>query len=210
MLSFGDLGGDKYYFGLQTDVSASQAPFGRGKGLIFSRWGTKDLSNARAAVTDGWAVSSAGESGFISVRRTYDWGEGSYLVKLASDTSLTAPDGKWYGLWITDIGTGVTTWAGSLKFSPKNNTTLIGKQQYSTVEVYGYAIKPIDIPSFQVSIERPIGDGVPASSGHTSYSHFSRKLLNAEVHYDRDSDVVRFETGEMTTRQTEGGAIEFE
>ena len=210
MLSYGDLGATRYYFGLQTNVYAPQSQTYRGKGLIFSRWGTRDLSNALAADTDGWAVSSASERGFISVRRTYDWGEGSYRVRLAPDTSLTAPDGKWYGLWITDIGTGVTTWAGSLKFSPKDNTTLIGKRQYTTVEVYGYPIKPIDIPSFRVSIERPIGDGVPASSGYTSYSHFSWKLLNAEVHYDRDGDVVRFETGEMTTRQTQAGVIEFE
>ena len=210
MLSYGDLGATRYYFGLQTNVYAPQSQTYRGKGLIFSRWGTRDLSNALAADTDGWTQSSGHEGDFIGVRRSYDWGAGSYLVKLALDTSLTAQDGKWYGVWITDVSTGVTTWGGSLKFPPKNSKTLIRKKSISTLEIYGGSIKPIDLPRLRVSMQRPEGDGVQASSGQTSYDQLARNILNSDVYYDRDNDIVRFEMGGTIIPQTEQGLITFE
>ena len=84
----------------------------RGKGAIFSRWETRDLSLARFAEADGWAQSSGHEGDFIGVRRLYPWGTGDYTARLAPEEHL--PDGVWYGVWVTDLSTEITTWIGSL------------------------------------------------------------------------------------------------
>ena len=67
-----DIAGVGFYFGLQTDAN------GRGKGVIFSRWQTDDLANARWDAADGWYELGKHEGGFIGVRRAYDWGAGDY------------------------------------------------------------------------------------------------------------------------------------
>ena len=100
MLGYAEISGVPFYFGLQTDVD-DPASGSRGKGLIFSRWETRDLDNARIAdPEDGWSESSGHEGDFIGVRRSYDWGAGDYRVRIAPDGSDDG--GRWFGMWITD------------------------------------------------------------------------------------------------------------
>lgn len=155
------IGGTGYYFGLQTDVF-DPTTSGRGKGLIFSRWGTRSLTHARIP-DEGWTQSSGHEGDFIGVRRGYEWGEGQYRVQLRKDGDDDAV-GRWYGLWITDLSTNNETWIGSLRFPHTNGIPpLIGPECYNTVEVYGFKpIAPKDIPHWKVTL-RPMGDGVPAT-----------------------------------------------
>ena len=87
MLGYAEISGVPFYFGLQTDVD-DPASGSRGKGLIFSRWETRDLDNAGIAdPEDGWSQSSGHEGDFIGVRRSYDWGAGDYRVRIAPDGS---------------------------------------------------------------------------------------------------------------------------
>ena len=59
MVCFGDISGTEFYFGLQTDTYNPGRGRGRGKGLIFSRWGERDLSFTKVAgKEDGWSQSS--------------------------------------------------------------------------------------------------------------------------------------------------------
>ena len=53
MLAHSKISDAGFYFGLQTDVHAPEPPYGRGKGLLLSRWETRDLANARFSETDG-------------------------------------------------------------------------------------------------------------------------------------------------------------
>ena len=123
------------YFGLQSNVQDGSPPHGwMGKGLIFSRWGTRDLANAR---TDGFTQSSGHEGDFIGVRRLYEWGAGDYEVRFAPDGE--DPEGRWFGLWITDLEDGTTTWIGSLRFPLGSR---VEAPTYSTVEIYGLADPP--------------------------------------------------------------------
>ena len=85
MLAASNISDVGFYFGLQTDVHAPEPPHRRGKGLLYSRWDTRDLANARFAETDGRTDSSGGEGNFIGVRRSYAWGAGDYRVWLAPD-----------------------------------------------------------------------------------------------------------------------------
>ena len=114
MLGFGHIAGIPFYFGLQTDVD-DPASGSRGKGLIFSRWETRDLitPESQTRSKDGRS-RPVYEGDFIGVRRSYDWGAGVYRVRIAPDGSDAI--GPWFGMWITDRSTGETVWGGSLRF----------------------------------------------------------------------------------------------
>ena len=211
MLGVSEISGVLFYFGLQTDVGAPEPPYLRGKGLIFSRWETRDLANARIANPDeGWTESSGHEGDFIGVRRSYDWGTGNYRVRIAPD-GLDS-DGEWFGLWITDIDSNETVWIGSLKFPLLNGRARIEPRSYTTTEVYGKVFRPIDIPEWYVSVERPLADGVPSSKGHAIYPQdvLYGDALNSDVRYDPIDGRIHFRLGGTTERKTPPERIDFE
>ena len=135
MLGSAEISGVSFYFGLQTNVYSPEPPHWRGKGLLFSRWDTRDLSHARWHEQDGWSQSSGHEGDFIGVRREYRWGTGDYSIRLGPDEA--DEDGVWFGLWITDKADGDETWVGSLRFPLKRGRALMSSPSYSTIEVYG-------------------------------------------------------------------------
>ena len=177
--------------------------------MIFSRWGERDLSFARIADNEqSWFESSGHEGDFIGVRRSYDWTAGDYRMRLAPDGQ--DDDGEWYGVWITDLATDITTWAGSLKFPLVNGTTVVSAPTYTTLEIYGNPIRPIDIPEWQVSVKRPMGNGVRANSGNLGYSNLMRELLNADLQYDPETDSMNFRVGGTTEWAGPDHAIYFQ
>ena len=201
MLGYAEISGVPFYFGLQTDVHDPGA-WPRGKGLIFSRWETRDLDNARVAdPVEGWTQSSGHEGDFIGVRRSYDWGAGDYQVRIAPDGSDDG--GQWFGMWITDKSTGETVWGGSLRFPYENGKAAISSPLYTTMEIYGGApIRPIDIPEWHVSIAKPLGDGVKPTRGTTGFQAFSSHILNSDARYDPTEDVLHLHAGGITQRST--------
>ena len=202
MLGSSYISDTQFYFGIQTDANS------RGKGLIFSRWKTRELTNARYDETHGWTESSGHEGDFIGVRRLYNWGAGNYRIRIAPDGLES--DGEWFGLWIIDLGTDVTTWIGSLKFPLLSGEAKIKPNSYSTIEIYGIPmIRPIDIPQWHVSIERPQGDGIPSTRGYTVYSSFTGLVSNNDVSYDPLEDRVHLRAGDVTERKTAAGYVNF-
>ena len=204
MVCFGSISDHEFYFGLQTNVNDPNQRRGRGKGLIFSRWGERDLTFARVADIDsGWYESSGHEGDFIGVRLSYNWGTGDYRMRLAPDG--LDDNGEWYGLWITDLSTHETVWVGSLKFPLVDGTTAVKPPLASTVEIYGLRyIRPIDIPEWHVTIRRPHGDGTKTTSGSPGYSGLGRiPKPNADIQYDSNADGFHFRIG-GTTEQVGG------
>ncbi|MYC32812.1 MAG: fibronectin type III domain-containing protein [Chloroflexi bacterium] len=198
------------YFGLQTDSHAPEPPYRRGKAVIFSRWETDQLSDARWDETNGWYELGKHEGGFLGVRRSYAWGAGDYRIRIAPDGLDT--DGEWFGLWITDLATNETTWIGSLKFPLLNGVAQISPSSYSTLEIYGNPpIRPIDIPQWHVSIKRTLGDNVPSVRGLPGYGLTSDSTVrNSEVRYDPEEDAVHLQVGGTTERKTPAtGHIDF-
>ena len=192
------IGEHGFYFGLQTNVydpDPNQRAW-RGKGLIFSRWGERDLAWARPA-EGGWMQSSGHEGDFIGVRVAYEWGIGDYRMWIAPDGA--DEDGEWYGVWLTDFTADTTVWAGSLKF-PYNGggKTAITSSAYTTLEIYGNPIRPIDIPEWYVTMRRPKGDGVKAAYGDPGYSPFNGQILNSDFQYG--SGTAHFRVGGTTER----------
>ena len=207
MLGHAKLRDIQFYFGLQTDVHnphASGEPYE--KGIIFSRWGTRDLANAKVA-DGGWSQSSGHEGDFIGVRLPYDWGAGDYRARLALEDGDAGEEG-WYGVWITDLSIGITTWAGSLKF-PLPDESPRRVNMYSTMEIYGQRLRPVDIPEWHVSLKRPSINGVRAPSGRILYDGNGREVPNSDASYDEGEDAIHFRAGNFTSRLTPPGRLSF-
>ncbi len=188
------IGDTLFYFGLQTDVA--RPGVGRaGKGVIFSRWETRDLSNARLA-PNGFAESAGHEGDFIGVRRPYDWSAGRYRARLARYDSDS--QGDWFGLWITDKDHGRTTWIGALRFP---HAAGISPAFSSVIEVYGVPIRPIDIPEWYVSITAPLG-GLDAELPTHVNTSYHDSVPNTEIWYQADENAVHMRVGGTTQRQT--------
>ena len=208
MVCFSSISNQDFYFGLQTDVSDLTRGFGRGKGLIFSRWGERDLSLTKAVGGDeGWSESSGSECDFISVRRTYDWKVGDYRMRLSGDG--TEDDGEWFRVWITNLYTGDTTWVGALKFPLVDGTAMVMPRAYTTLEIYGEPIRPIDVPEWFVSVKRPLRNGTKSEWGTPGYSGLGGAIVNSDVQYDREADAVHFRVGGTTERIGPAERIEF-
>ena len=190
-----------FYLGLQTDVWDPNTRAWREKGLIFSRWDTRDLAMTR--VPEGsWTQSSGHEGDFVGVRRQYDWGPGNYRLRVGPDGA--DPDGEWFGLWITDVDAGTTTWIGSLKFPYLEGTALIEPYTYSNIEIYGRStIRPIEIPEIGISVKSPTGDGVRANIGKMGYSLFYGEIPNSEVRYEYETATAHLKAGGLTRRETQ-------
>ena len=195
-----DISGTGYYFGLQTDVHDPSVGRGRGKGLIFSRWGTRDLSNVRVA-EDGWHESAGHEGDFVGVRKAYRWGAGDYRVRIAADGE--DDEGRWFGLWITDKATGETTWCGSLRFDRFSRLEPAGG---TAPEIYGAgATRAIDVPFWNISLKKPVGDMNSPSS--EAYIDYNALIPNSNISYDRSDSTVHIYVGGATQRTTEEGRV---
>ena len=81
-------------------------------GIVYNRWGTLDTEDCSRITGDGWTESGQLLGPFISIRRSFDWSQGNYSVRIAQDGADDNADanggvGRWYGMWITDKPTGV-------------------------------------------------------------------------------------------------------
>ena len=200
ILFMSDISGTGYYFGIQTDVNDPGIGRGRGKGVIFSSWGTRDLSDVRVA-PDGWHESAGHEGDFVGVRKTYRWGAGDYGVRIAADGE--DDEGRWFGLWITDKSTGETTWCGSLRFDKFARLEPVGG---TAPEIYGLGTtRAIDVPEWHISLQRPVGDmNSPSSEAHINYSS---RIPNSDITYDASNRTMHIYVGAATQRTTEEGWI---
>ena len=193
ILFMSDVAGTGYYFGIQTDVYDPRVGRGRGKGLIFSRWDTRDLSNVRVA-PDGWSQSAGYEGDFVGVRKAYRWGAGDYRVSIALDED--DDKGRWFGLWITDKTAGETTWCGSLRFDRFASLEPSGG---TAPEIYGFgSVKPVDIPEWHISMQRPVGD--ESALPTEAYIEYSSLVPNSNVTYDAKDSTVYIQVGGATER----------
>jgi len=145
-----------FYFGFQTQVK--KPGFGyQGRGAIFSRWNTKDISNV-SIVKDGWYESSGHEGDFVGVRKKYEWSVNKYRLKLAFiDKDVF---GDWYGFWIYVLNEATEDFVGKIRFPVvSSNDRGIAACGVSWLEFYGVGV----MPKWHVSI-----DGIYASEKNKS------------------------------------------
>ena len=201
ILAISEISDTPFYFGIQTHVSG-RSNENTGKGVIFSRWDERDLSNARVP-PGGFTQSSGHEGDFIGVRRNYEWTTGKYTARIAFETADIA--GEWYGLWITDESSDVETWIGSLRFpKPKIGR---GRGLHSGVinalEIYGHKpMRPIDIPYWHVSIEPPVSATASLPYWFVVY-YGDDEINNNDAWWDSEAGHVHFIVGGETEREHE-------
>ena len=136
-----------FYFGIQTLVGGD--PDGiLSKGVIFSRWETRDISNYRLA-QNGWGQSAGYEGDFIGVRKEFEWGVGTYDIELKRVES--DDEGDWYGLFIRNINDQLFTYIGSIRFEHGSNEG-IRSGAGTWTEIY-YADTSLEFPRWHVSID---------------------------------------------------------
>ena len=141
------------YFGLQTNT------YDKGKGVLFSRWDTIDLSNAQSAGTaDSWTVVGDWEGQFISVCRLFDWTTHRYILRLTSTEAEDDDVGRWFHFSIIDTETQEETYVGALRF-PKDSSgkypTLLTQGFGSFLEQPAPVPTQDDVPLWKIGIGRP-------------------------------------------------------
>ena len=140
----GGIAGTGCYFGLQTDV-IKPGYGGQGHGILFSRWKTRNSSDARVA-PNGWIENAGHEDDFVGVRALMPWSTGEYRCTLAvvdDDAS-----GVWYEFAVTDYNTNQTYSAGSLRFP----TAQINSGGGTWTEVYSSAHSERDVPETELRV----------------------------------------------------------
>ena len=210
VFGWGHISGDRFAFGLRTDVDKPGTDGTQGKGIIFNRWGTADTSTYSRTTGDGWTETGDFGGPFISLRRSFDWSRGNYSVRIAKDGDDDA-DGRWFGMWITDKSTGVETKMGSVKFplSDGSQPTIQARSDVfgSLMAITGEsAINPSNIPVFEAALGLPDdSEGDPPNEATVNYSLLGRGITNANVRYDSDTGRVIMRVGGSTNKMTPAG-----
>jgi hypothetical protein len=199
----GKIGDVGFYFGFQTDVHGPMGVKGRGRGIIFSRWGTRDLANARP-VTGGWSQTAGYEGDFIGIRRKYPWTTHRYRFRLTAIEDDAK--GTWYGLFILDYNMRTEDYVGALRFpSVQGKRPLIRDGGGSWTEVYSGAKSPADIPPWHVSIEGCYADHRRVAAKHASADY--SKVPNTDIYYDANTKAVHIKIGRGVTRGHDKGGL---
>jgi hypothetical protein len=169
-----NINGIPAYFGIQTRMFNPKKGL-VGKGVIFSRWETRDTLNYKTA-PGGYGQSAGYEGNFIGVRKPYNWTPGHYEIKLRLDSSDSI--GDWYGLYITKLSSNVNNvvadYIGSIRFERKSSTQGINNGGGTWIEVYSKASTSTPIPNWHVSIDKVLADGGESKSAYVFYAkdHF--------------------------------------
>lgn len=190
--------GAGFYFGIQTDVNRKGIG-STGKGLIFSRWKTKDLSNARPN-SGGWKEKGKENEYFVSIRKNYKWTTHTYQLKIAYIES--DDQGDWYGVWIKDLDENNENFLGSLRF-PKVEPNEAGIRDHGAparqtfTELYGKGSED-NLPSWHVSIKKIIIDNnIRPKHATTEFGQFS----NSDILYDEKTKEIHFFSGPDIVRK---------
>lgn len=194
----GRLNGVGFYFGIQTDVYKPGVG-STGKGLILSRWETRDLSNVRT-VEGGWSQSAGYEGNFVGIRKHYEWTTHSYQLKVAYIE--TDDTGDWYGVWMSDLDNGAEDFLGSIRF-PKVEPSKAGIKNggITWTELYYKKIQETPIPNWHVSINDIYaidlkGETICPNHATSTYS----KIGHTDIYYDKTTKRIHFLMGPKVNR----------
>ena len=184
------------YFGFQTEVSKPGVG-GLGKGTIYSRWYQRNepaevrLDDVRVPPS-GWTESGDYEGNFVSVRTSYPWTEGRYILQVRG--AEVDEHGRWFEFWVVDEAE-EETWAGSLRFPLVTGEARVAPYCATSIELYGAPIRPSSVPYWKVTSGAPLGDGVQGKLRRTCYPRDVENLRNARITEDDSGTAVQFEVG---------------
>jgi hypothetical protein len=177
-----------FYYGIQTNT-------GNKKGIIFSRWKTRDITNYKIA-NGGWGQSAGYEGDFIGVRIEYEWVVGTYTIELRKDS--TDSKGDWYGLWIKKNSDNKNTYCGSIRFETSSKAAGMKGNGITWTELYFKANVNTPLPKWHVSVDEILGDNIAPQHVWVTYSKnvfvgFSNIYTTnkKDVHFSMGPDVLK-------------------
>jgi hypothetical protein len=145
----GQIGGVGMYLGFQTDLFRPGLG-GQGKGLLFSRWGSRSDDDA-SPTSGGWIENAGHEDDFVGVRSLFNWGLGRYRCWLRPIREDQV--GRWYEFGVRCPADGQEATAGSLWFpNPPEQKAMIHSGGSSWTEVYTNADFVEDVPLTRVVV----------------------------------------------------------
>lgn len=190
----GEINNAGFYFGIQTRVTNPNGS--HKKGLIFSRWGTRDIDNY-AVAPGGWGESAGYEGDFIGVRKNYEWSPGTYKTVLKQDSTVNSKD--WYSVTIQKLPDGEKVWIGSIAFEQSNSgANGIKSGGVNWTEVYWKEKSGGETPSWHVSMDEVLADGTKPVQAHLLYADTKFRITSNtftrrnEVHFIMGTKVQRF------------------
>lgn len=198
----GHIGSTGFYFGLQTNVSDPERG-GRGKGILFSRWGTRDSANLRA-VPGGWTQSAGYEGDFVGIRASYEWGARRYRFRLMPVDRDGA--GVWYGLFLIDLDASKEFYAGSIRFGyDGGRIPRIKNGGGSWTEIYSGLRTVQDVPNTHISlgIAQANYGTLQARHATSDYSEYR----NSNVWYDAATRRIHMQYGPSIVRRNAKGRL---
>jgi len=204
----GKINGIGFYFGLQTRVSKPGSGL-TGKGVIFSRWQTKDLSNAKTA-SQGWSAKGDEGGPFISVRKSYNWTNHKYKIQIKLENSDGV--GDWYGIYIQDINTGVTNYCGSLRFPyATDNEKGIADGGGTWTEIYYRKNSNLPLPTLHISIDKVNATSFDNKdyTPRTAFLTCSGNFQHINIQYDEANQIIHFYMGQDIEKKLTDKTITF-
>jgi hypothetical protein len=185
-----------FYYGIQTNI------LGNAKGIIFSRWNTRDTLNYKLA-NNGWGVSSGNEGDYIGVRIQYEWGVGTYSIELRKDSATIK--GDWYGLWITNNSNKKSTYCGSMRFETSSKSSGIKDGGITWTELYYKANINTPLPTWHVSVDEVLADNKPPL--HVLVDYNKNKFVGFSNIYTTNKKDVHFSMGPGVVTITPTGIL---
>ena len=190
-----------FYYGIQTSVyNTKGGPYN--KGLIFSRWGTRDINNYKLAI-GGFGDSAGYEGDFIGVRINYDWKPGSYEIELKLDSTDNL--GDWYGLRIRSLKTSDFTYVGSMRFEKGVKSKGIKSGGITWTELYFKANPNTPLPRWHISVDKILADNQEPSSIYIDYN--KNKFVGFSNIYTTNKSDFHFLMGPKVKNISNSGII---
>lgn len=198
-----NIGTDHFYFGIQNRVNENDQM------LIFSRWGTRDLSNIEInADENGFSESAGYEGDFVSVRLpNFNLKNREYIFSIIKDKEDAA--GTWYKYIVTEKSTGTQKWGGSIRF---DKGAKINKKGGTWTELFA-VMEPEQtfkyLPSWDFEIKSIKGDGKEALHATSSYSEHSKgdNIPMEDISYDSSDNSFRVQLGPDVVRRNSAGVL---
>jgi hypothetical protein len=196
------INGHGFYYGIQNTVT-NPATQVSGRGFIFSRFGTTDLSNIQIA-PNGFTEAGTYEGPFISVRRYYDWKPQSYKFKLIK-TSTDAV-GDWYSIYLKDLVTLQEEFMGAIRFPlvPLNQQG-ISNNGISWTEIYSKVNANTPLPNWHISVSNPV---VNSNTNFVNVlTSYSQTMQNTDIFYNSTDKEMHFYMGANVCREHSAGTF---
>lgn len=153
-VGIGHLNKTPFYGGIQTQADGHTKSDRQirkiGPGFLMSMWGERSLDAVRPSI-GGLCQSSGHEGDFVSVRRPYQWSQGTYTYQVVrmDEEIVDGTPRTWVGAFVYSHEKDENVFIGALRFKGKD--LVLSQKVASFVEVYGRRIPVGEIPKVTVT-----------------------------------------------------------